>query len=128
MGDRRLRWLRRMHLVAAGVPLLWVVVENAAYVAARVTLGSWPYGGNHPGATLPLEILVSLMVLAALVGLLVPPVLWFLIARRVGRLTPSGSAASAVLLRMMVVCVLAWGATVGLVWWDPIGAVDWAID
>jgi hypothetical protein len=127
-SDGRVRSLRWVHLGLACLPLLWVVSANGAFVAARITLGSWPNRANHPGATVPLAVLYWGLPWFMLVVPLAPAVLWHLIGRRVGKLTPSGSAAASLLMRTVVVCVLAWGSTVWLVWWDPLGAVEWMSD
>lgn len=126
--DRRFRLWWRLHLGATCLALAWMIALNIAYVSARLTLGRWPGPWNHPGATLPLQMLVAAMGWVAEVSLLAPVVAWIPLARRAGALGPSVGAVRRVLLAAVGTCIAVWIVTFGLGGVDPLGALEWAID
>jgi hypothetical protein len=123
-----MRMLARVHLAAACIPLLYLVVVNIAYAAARLTLGEWPGMQNHPHATVPLYWLWAAMPLVYIIALISVSGAWLAAAHYMQR-TPAGApAVRRELLGVLVAWMACWSLALLLMVWDPIRAFSWLLD
>lgn len=117
------------NLVAASIPLAWLLLLNALLLVARIQLGHWPnqWSGEGPGmvpvvrnVAVGVGVALILVVPAAIVSLVIVGVLVS------GAMSGKGSWRSALSASGTTVFLWAIGITVAK--WDPWDALAWYFD
>lgn len=127
-ADKQLLLWRRVNLVVCSLPLVWMILLNIAFIAARISLGRWPIPPDHSRGTLPLMILSGTFSWVLMIAMCAPGVVWFFIGRRLGSIACPVAVAASLQRRAVAAYLLSWGATYILAMSDPVGAFNWMRD